>query len=135
MSLKHLLFIGAVAGQVACTVSMAATLERIVITPSAFVPSITGATLRDTLRWINATESPQTITTGSRCQPRGPLDLGEIAPGDSVSCIVDYRFDGMGSQYNYFSRNHCPGLEGVLVIGPTLPAPSITWGLIRFAYR
>jgi hypothetical protein len=108
-------------------------LWRIVITASEFVPVRTDAFRGDTLRWVNSTTSLQAIKTGSPCHQNGPLDLGDVAAGDSVSYIVD--FGGTGEMYTYFSSHNCPGPEGVLTVGPDLPVLPTSWGRVRTLFR
>jgi hypothetical protein len=122
-----------IGGQVLTSTPCAAGQFRVLITDSAFIPQAVFCIAGDTLRWVNATASPQTITTGSLCEPWGPLDLGDIAAGDSVMYAID--FGGTGEVYSYFSRHNCPGPDGALYVGPDLPAHPTTWGSIRGLYQ
>jgi len=130
---KRAIVLAVIAGHVICTATFAVQVRRIVITDSEFVPYLTYAEREDTLRCVNSTVGPQTITTGYGCQPEGTLDIGDIAPGDSVSYVIN--FGGSGEQYGFFSRHHCPGPEGTLRVGPDLPVQLTSWGRVRALYR
>jgi len=117
------------------TIAPAADLWRIAITDTAFVPVRTDSFRGDTLRWVNASPRLQSIKTGSvwHCEQYGPLDLGDIASGDSLSYVVD--FGGTGEFYTYFSSYNCPGPEGVLTVGPEPSILPTSWGKVRSLYR
>lgn len=115
------------------TTASAEFLRRILITADAFVPDEAYSELGDTVRWVNQSGAVQTVTTGWSCEADGTLDLGDIAAGDSASYVV--AIGGSGELFGYFSRHTCPGLEGILIVGPDLPVLQASWGFVRSLYR
>ncbi len=133
MTRRIMLSFAVLVGLLAHATTGSAAIFRVLITDTAFIPEEVWSVRGDTLRWVNQTAGAQTVTTGELCEPIGPLDLPDIAPGDSVSYVV--LFGGTGEMYTYFSRHNCPGPHATLVVGPDLPVLSTTWGKIRKLFQ
>jgi plastocyanin len=70
-----------------------------------------------TVRWVNQDNFAHTVTAGSRGNPSGLFDSGNISAEGSFS----FTFQEAGT-YNYFCRIH-PGMNGVVIVEEGIQQP------------
>lgn len=64
-----------------------------------------------TITWTNEDDFAHTVTAGTRANPSGLFDSGNVAAGDTFS----FTFEEAGT-YEYFCSLH-DGMRGVIVVG------------------
>jgi plastocyanin len=83
---------------------------QVVLSNTSFQPAQITVPAGTTVTWINRDPVAHTVTAGTRGNPSGLFDSGQIAPGGTFS----FTFDQAGT-YNYFCAVH-NGMDGTVIV-------------------
>jgi plastocyanin len=83
---------------------------QVVMKNIAFQPSQITVAVGTTVTWVNEDSVTHTVESGTRDNPTGLFNSGDVAGGASFS----YTFDQPGT-YDYFCRIH-PGMNGQVIV-------------------
>jgi plastocyanin len=83
---------------------------EVVMKNTTFQPGEITVSAGTTVTWTNEDPTAHTVTSGTRDNPTGLFDSGNVGSGQSFS----FTFDQPGT-YNYFCRIHA-GMKGTVIV-------------------
>lgn len=86
-------------------------IAQVMMQNTSFQPQELSVQPGATVTWTNEDNFAHTVTAGTRGNPSGLFDAGEVAAGDTFS----FTFEESGT-YEYFCSIH-DGMHGVIVVG------------------
>jgi plastocyanin len=78
----------------------------------SFQPGEITVKVGTTVTWTNDDPSSHTVTSGTRGNPSGLFDSGNVGPGGTFS----FTFNEAGT-FDYYCKIH-PGMDGVIIVEP-----------------
>ena len=84
--------------------------NTITISENSFGPATITVTAGTTLRWVNRGNAVHTVTSGTRGNPDGMFNSGDMTNGNTFQ----YTFNTVGT-YQYYCAYHV-GMDGVVIV-------------------